>query len=987
MKKLLSIILCFAVLMSVFIMIPFRASAQEINTSKILVDKDTVGAGKPTILWPSETCTTWTSYNGHNAIDIPAASGTSIRAAYSGTVKNKYTCSHNTYYWDNQFPSCCYGHGTGLVILGDDGRYYDYAHMISGSIPSNINVGTRITMGQEIGKVGDTGCAQGAHLHFSIYADINFKTYLGAEPENQPYIYSLTPPTPSFSINDVSDITETNAYISCSQITNPSRGTMTRVGFQMGTSSKNYTISKYDDLPSWTSNYITCDYRMSDVSVTLSPCTKYYYRFYIVISGTTYYSDEKSFTTTGKNFEAINLGDDFVAHITNSKSGMNVGANSVANVELQTKSDSDFQKWHFVRQSDNSYKIINTGHNQCMDVANFGTANGTNIGLCPSNDTNAQRYYIRYNNFGFGIIPKVNTNAALDISGGSLTNGANIQEYTWNGTNAQTFSIDYIGLESAAVKEKDGHTYEYYNMVMPWNQAYRFCESKGGHLVTISDDDENNFVHGMISSNSWIGSTSINNSNKWYWITNEPFDYTNWNAGEPNCYNSIEYYGVMLYSGSDAKKWNDLPNTTSMAFVCEYDNNDVDADSYTPTESVTVNGTTFSVYDYSVDWQTAEAICKAKGGRLVKIDSAAKNNAVTQLMAKGSKPEYWINVTDRNSEGIWTDSEGDLLSYFNWKDGDPSNDFNAEQYGIILKDSGKWIDLKGFSPAYRNTGFICEIEDSTEPQPSEDGWIYCDFLPSYVTSNKYIIEYDNYYEKQQKDSPGSDWVKAETIKNEWVNSGSQYSKTEELSTSDSRILVGTSYYHYCGGGAPSGYSNYEVDNTNGYVHYDGVANSMIGSRKYLGNDNGHWYYALYDKSGNPIWCQSGVTCDGSFGSHGKRSDVWYATFTYQDRVKVELYKYTKDSGWVETADSSALSTKIRYKKIASEKIIGDVNGDENVDVLDAAMVQKYTVNRANLSEEQLSFADVNNDNHVDVLDAAEIQKFAAGKITEFKKKV
>lgn len=66
--------------------------------------------------------------------------------------------------------------------------------------------------------------------------------------------------------------------------------------------------------------------------------------------------------------------------------------------------------------------------------------------------------------------------------------------------------------------------------------------------------------------------------------------------------------------------------------------------------------------------------------------------------------------------------------------------------------------------------------------------------------------------------------------------------------------------------------------------------------------------------------------------------------------------------------------------------LGDVNSDGVVDVLDAAMIQKYTVNRVNLNEEQLLIGDVNNDSHVDVLDAAEIQKYASGIITEFKKK-
>ena len=73
-------------------------------------------------------------------------------------------------------------------------------------------------------------------------------------------------------------------------------------------------------------------------------------------------------------------------------------------------------------------------------------------------------------------------------------------------------------------------------------------------------------------------------------------------------------------------------------------------------------------------------------------------------------------------------------------------------------------------------------------------------------------------------------------------------------------------------------------------------------------------------------------------------------------------------------------------KVLPKAVIGDLNSDNSVDVLDATVVQKHAVGKADLTNEQLSIADVNNDNNVDVLDAAEIQKFAAGKITEFKKK-
>ena len=58
-------------------------------------------------------------------------------------------------------------------------------------------------------------------------------------------------------------------------------------------------------------------------------------------------------------------------------------------------------------------------------------------------------------------------------------------------------------------------------------------------------------------------------------------------------------------------------------------------------------------------------------------------------------------------------------------------------------------------------------------------------------------------------------------------------------------------------------------------------------------------------------------------------------------------------------------------------LLGDVNGDNEVDIFDAVQIQKYASDKAELSEEQESVADVNGDNFVDIIDATEIQKYAA----------
>lgn len=201
------------------------------------------------------------------------------------------------------------------------------------------------------------------------------------------------------------------------------------------------------------------------------------------------------------------------------------------------------------------------------------------------------------------------------------------------------------------------------------------------------------------------------------------------------------------------------------------------------------------------------------------------------------------------------------------------------------------------------------------PELNSDGWYYSNTLPSGITTDKYTIEYNNYYEKIQAASPGSGWTNAATVKNEWQNSGSPYTSETDLPTSDSRVLVRSVYYHFCGPNAGAA-GNYDLSGN--FVHYDEIgAPSVIPT--YCGVDNGHPYYVLdWIDGGGRVWCQSGVTCDGSYGTHGERCKAWYKMNTYQDRVKVVQYKFTKNSGWVKTKDASATSVKVRFKSVESE---------------------------------------------------------------------
>jgi hypothetical protein len=69
--------------------------------------------------------------------------------------------------------SCTSGAGTRVNVTGNDGRYYRYFHLTTGSIPASVNVGQTVKAGQLLGKMGTTtSCAGGAdalHLHFDRF--------------------------------------------------------------------------------------------------------------------------------------------------------------------------------------------------------------------------------------------------------------------------------------------------------------------------------------------------------------------------------------------------------------------------------------------------------------------------------------------------------------------------------------------------------------------------------------------------------------------------------------------------------------------------------------------------------------------------------------------------------------------------------------------------------------------------------------------------
>ncbi|XP_048750884.2 uncharacterized protein LOC125662641 isoform X1 [Ostrea edulis] len=113
----------------------------------------------------------------------------------------------------------------------------------------------------------------------------------------------------------------------------------------------------------------------------------------------------------------------------------------------------------------------------------------------------------------------------------------------------------------------------------------------------------------------------------------------------------------------------------------------------------------YIVGDSKSDWKSAEKQCRSDGGYLAEINSIEENSWIRDcIMKTGSITALWIgaNDLDKENEFTWRSSKTPLL-YSNWNNKQP-NDSNDNQVCAVLKESGKWNDIK----CERQRNFICE---------------------------------------------------------------------------------------------------------------------------------------------------------------------------------------------------------------------------------------------------------------------------------------
>jgi hypothetical protein len=170
-----------------------------------------------------------------------------------------------------------------------------------------------------------------------------------------------------------------------------------------------------------------------------------------------------------------------------------------------------------------------------------------------------------------------------------------------------------LAYADSSILEYQNHWYQRINYARTWHDAQNFCASTGGHLVTISSVEENQFVYDL-SSGGWLGGTDENSEGSWEWLTGEPWSYSNWNSGEPNncgdpgC--TPEHY--LTYSGTpDDYLWNDVADGV-LPFTCEWETSPIPG-----TTNVRLYDNFSGTYIDNKKWRHREFVREVADGKLV----------------------------------------------------------------------------------------------------------------------------------------------------------------------------------------------------------------------------------------------------------------------------------------------------------------------------------------------------------------------------------
>ncbi len=190
----------------------------------------------------------------------------------------------------------------------------------------------------------------------------------------------------------------------------------------------------------------------------------------------------------------------------------------------------------------------------------------------------------------------------------------------------------------------NNHAYIMIEESSSWTDAKKTCEEMGGHLATITSENEFNVIKSLIKAKElcvWIGATDEKNEGEWKWVTDEEFTFENWGNSQPDNYGNAEHYLSQLNADYNYV-WYDVSNNGNRAFICEFD-------SLPSVPITTVKKTDNILTTETVLYHTKPCtifIAGYKNGKLLTLKSQLYNLDKVTFTLEGNIDEIIVMVWD-----------------------------------------------------------------------------------------------------------------------------------------------------------------------------------------------------------------------------------------------------------------------------------------------------------------------------------------------------
>nr|XP_023478757.1 secretory phospholipase A2 receptor isoform X2 [Equus caballus] len=262
-----------------------------------------------------------------------------------------------------------------------------------------------------------------------------------------------------------------------------------------------------------------------------------------------------------------------------------------------------------------------------------------------------------------------------------------------------------VGCDAVWEKDPNSHICYQFNLLssLSWNEAHSSCQIQGGALLSIADENEENFVRKHLSSDAvevWIGLNQLDENAGWQWSDRMPLNYLNWNP-EINFEPFVEYH-CGTFNPFMPNAWRSRDCESTLPYVCKKYLNDTDHEGvekdawkYHATHCEPGwnphNRNCYKLQKEEKPWAEALRSCQSDNSVLIDVTSLAEVEFLVTLLGDENASETWIGLSSRKIPVSFEWSNGSSVTFTNWHTFEPQIFPNRSQLCVSAEQSeGHW---------------------------------------------------------------------------------------------------------------------------------------------------------------------------------------------------------------------------------------------------------------------------------------------------------